>query len=174
MSLINQLVVICCLGFITKVGVFENSEVCWEPALWWVDRSQCLASAVALSSDGREALWHAPEERSGMRRERWVWFFCVKSRAVFILAVALENWNIYDSVLKQEGRRLFPFLDVASCASNSDDFLLLCSPLSCYIPSVAVSVSWGLFAVQSPSLESAGRCPWSGKGMSLWCTSREP
>lgn len=66
--------------------------------------------------------------------------FSLKSRAVFIVAVALENWNIYDSVLKQEGRRLFPFLDVASSVSNSDVFLL-CFPLLCCIPSIAVTVS---------------------------------
>lgn len=47
------------------------------------------------------------EKHFSMRRGRRVWVFCMKSRAVFILAVAVENWNIYDSVLKQEGRRFF-------------------------------------------------------------------
>lgn len=91
------------------------------------------------------------EKHFGIRRGRRVWVFCMKSRAVFILAVALENWNIYDSVLKQEGRRLFPFLDVASCVSDNDVFLL-CLPLPRCIPVAAVSVSRGLFAAQSPSV----------------------
>lgn len=94
----------------------------------------------------------------------------MKSRAVFILAVALENWNIYDSVLKQEGRRLFPFLDVASHVSNSDVFLRL--PLPCCIPSTAVSLSRGLFAAQSPSLRvsQAMALEWEGNVTLVYLT----
>lgn len=70
MSIINQLLVTCSLGFMAKMEMFENREACWELTLWRAVRSHCLAFAVALSGDGRGVLWHAQREASvGFLRE---------------------------------------------------------------------------------------------------------
>lgn len=73
-----------------------------------------------------------------MRRGRWVWVFCVKLSAFFVLAVALENWNIYDSVLKEAfsilgcGLFLHPtglFFSFPACHATSHPFIV--SELTC-------------------------------------------
>lgn len=149
----------CSLGFMVKVGVFESGEICWN-TLWWADSSPCLAFVVALSSDGREVHRHAQREARGRR----VWVFCVKSRAIFILAVALENWNIYDSVLKQEA---FSILGCGlSCVQEwrFSPFLLDPFLFAVLRPTHLLPLSRGLFAAQPPSLGASQAIPLQREG----------
>lgn len=144
----------CSLGFIEKVGMFENWEVCWEHFVvsWQISLLDFCCS---------EQQWH----KSALACTEGECGFSVWNPEQ--LSYLLLPWKTGIFMTQYWIRRaggFFSFLDVTSLVSNSDVFLLLCLPLSCCIPSIAASVSWGLFAVQSPSLwvSQATHLEWEG------------
>lgn len=131
----------CCLGFLAKVGVFENREVsfCGELTDSLLGFCRCSeqgwqGSALACAEGGEcgFSVWN-PEQ-----------FSCLPlpwKTGIFMT----QYWS-------RRAKWLFPFLGEAARVSNSDVFIPFCLPLRCCTLSIAVSVSWGLFAMQSPSL----------------------
>lgn len=132
----------------------ENREVCRGRALWWADRSHCVTFAVALSSNGREALQHAQREESvGFLHEIQSSFHTCRCRG------KLEYlWLSTEA----GGQEVFPFLDVASCVCDNDVFLLCCPFLAA---SLSLQFLWAEACLQRShlALSQPGDAPGAGR-----------